>query len=100
MGAVALGIAAPVVRHRLKLRPAVVSVLAWQAPFALALARPRTRARDAGIYALQMWAYIAHYEMPNDNPELLLSRLRVKYPIRLSSSYLAVSWRASVIGAP
>jgi len=82
MGAVALGIAAPVVRHRLKLRPAVVSVLAWQAPFALALARPRTRARDAGIYALQMWAYIAHYEMPNDNPELLLSRLRVKYPIR------------------
>jgi membrane-associated phospholipid phosphatase len=29
-----------------------------------------------------MWAYIAHYEMPNDDPERLLSRLRVDYPIR------------------
>jgi membrane-associated phospholipid phosphatase len=59
-----------------------VSALAWQAPVALALARPRTPLRDAGIYALQMWAYIAHYEMPNDDPERLLSRLRVDYPIR------------------
>jgi membrane-associated phospholipid phosphatase len=81
-GAVAIGVAAPLVRHRLKLRPAVVSALAWQAPVALALARPRTPLRDAGIYALQMWAYIAHYEMPNDDPERLLARLRVDYPIR------------------
>jgi membrane-associated phospholipid phosphatase len=49
---------------------------------ALALARPRTPLRDAGIYGLQMWAYIAHYEMPNDDPEKLLARLRVKYPIK------------------
>jgi membrane-associated phospholipid phosphatase len=70
------------VRHRLKLRPVVVSALSWQAPIALALARPRTPLRDAGIYALQMWAYIAHYEMPNDDPDRLLSRLRVDYPIR------------------
>jgi membrane-associated phospholipid phosphatase len=75
-------VAAPLVRHRLKLRPAVVSALSWQAPIALALARPRTPLRDAGIYALQMWAYIAHYEMPNDDPERLLARLRVDYPIR------------------
>jgi membrane-associated phospholipid phosphatase len=79
---VAVGVAAPLVRHRLKLRPTVVSALSWQAPIALALARPRTPLRDAGIYALQMWAYIAHYEMPNDDPERLLSRLRVDYPIR------------------
>jgi membrane-associated phospholipid phosphatase len=79
---VAVGVAAPLVRHRLKLRPAVVSALSWQAPIALALARPRTPLRDAGIYALQMWAYIAHYEMPNDDPERLLARLRVDYPIR------------------
>ena len=46
-----------------------MSALAWQAPVALAIARPRSPLRDAGIYALQMWAYIAHYEMPNDDPE-------------------------------
>ena len=83
LGCVAVGIAAPLVRHRLKLRPAVVSALAWQAPFALAVARPRSPLRDAGIYTLQMWAYMAHYEMPNDDPETLLRRLRVGYPIRV-----------------
>jgi membrane-associated phospholipid phosphatase len=29
-----------------------------------------------------MWAYIAHYEMPNDDPDKLLGRLRVDYPIK------------------
>jgi membrane-associated phospholipid phosphatase len=75
-------VAAPVLRRRLKLRPSLVSALAWQAPIALALARPRSGVRDAGIYALQMWAYIAHYEMPNDDPDRLLERLHVDYPIR------------------
>jgi membrane-associated phospholipid phosphatase len=79
--AVAVGVAAPIVRRRLNLPPVAVSALAWQAPFALAVATPRSRARDAGIYALQMWAYIAHYQMPNDHPERLLARLRVRYPI-------------------
>jgi membrane-associated phospholipid phosphatase len=81
-GAVAVGVAAPLVRHRLRLKPAFVSALAWQAPVALALARPRSGLRDAGIYAIQMWAYIAHYEMPNDDPERLLERLHVRYPIK------------------
>ncbi|MEA2443285.1 MAG: hypothetical protein QOJ12_577 [Thermoleophilales bacterium] len=73
----------PVVRKRLNLPLPVTTVLSWQAPFALAIALPRSRARDAGIYALQMWAYIAHYEMPNDDPERLRKRLRVDYPIRV-----------------
>ncbi len=60
----------------------MVSALAWQAPVALAIARPRSPLRDAGIYALQMWAYIAHYEMPNDDPERLRARVRIDYPIR------------------
>jgi membrane-associated phospholipid phosphatase len=80
-GAVAIGVAAPVLRHRLKLQRPVVSALAWQAPAALTVAMPRSRARDAGIYALQMWAYYAHYDMPDDDPEALLRRLRVDYPI-------------------
>jgi hypothetical protein len=83
VGAVAVGIAAPLLRHRLGLRQPLVSALAWQAPLSLALARPRTPLRDAGIYALQMWAYIAHYEMPNDHPERLLERLKIDYPIRV-----------------
>jgi PAP2 superfamily len=82
LGAVAVGVAAPLFRHRLRFRPAVVSLLTWQAPVAMAIARPRSAWRDAGIYALQMWAYIAHYEMPNDDPARLLGRLRVDYPIR------------------
>ncbi len=50
---------------------------------ALALATPRSRWRDAGIYFLQMWAYYAHYDMPDDDPQALLRRTRVDYPIRV-----------------
>ncbi|HYI37047.1 MAG TPA: phosphatase PAP2 family protein [Thermoleophilaceae bacterium] len=82
-GVVAVGVAAPLVRHRLRLRVPVVTALSFSAPVALALAAPRTRARDAGIYALQMWAYYAHYDMPDDRPEDLLARTRVGYPARI-----------------
>ncbi len=77
-----VGVATPLVRHRLKLRAPVVSALTWPAPAALALAAPRTPLRDAGIYALQMWAYFAHFDMPDDDPEALLRRLHVEYPVR------------------
>jgi membrane-associated phospholipid phosphatase len=70
------------VRHRLRLRPVAVSALSWPAPAALALAARRTPVRDAGIYALQMWAYFAHFDMPDDDPDALLRRLRVEYTIR------------------
>lgn len=76
----AVGVAAPIVRRRLKLSPPAVTALAAQAPVALALATPRTRLRDAGIYALQMWAYYAAYDMPDDEPERLEARTRVAYP--------------------
>jgi hypothetical protein len=82
---VVAGFAAPLVRKRLKLKPVVVSPLAWQAPIAMAIARPRSAWRDAAIYGLQMWAYIAHYEMPNDDHERLLARLRVTYPIKVDN---------------
>jgi len=73
-------------RHRLRLRPPVVSALSWQAPAALVIAMPRSRLRDAGIYALQMWAYFAHYDMPDDDPEALLRRLKVDYPIQADTA--------------
>src|SRR3954470_4751063 len=84
--AAALGAAAPPLRRKLSLPKPVTSALAWQAPVAFAWALPRTRARDAAIYALQMWAYVAHYEMPNDRPEELLVKLRVRYPIRVDTA--------------
>ena len=81
-GAVAVGIATPLVRHRLRLRPPVVSALTWPAPAALALAAPRTPLRDAGIYALQMWAYFAHFDMPDDDPEAFLRARQGRLPDR------------------
>jgi membrane-associated phospholipid phosphatase len=78
---VAVGALTPILRRPLNLPRPLTAVLAWQAPFALAIAEPRTRARDAGIYALQMWAYVASYEMPADDPEQLMRRVKADYPI-------------------
>jgi membrane-associated phospholipid phosphatase len=81
--AAAIGAAAPILRHRLELPKAVTSALVWQTPVWLALAFPRSRARDAALYGAQMWAYMAHYEMPNDDPDELLARVHVDYPIAI-----------------
>ena len=78
-----MGLAAPRLRRRLSIPKPAVSVLAWQAPVALALALPSSRPRDAGIYTLQMLAYVAHYEMPADDAESIRRRLRVRYPITI-----------------
>jgi membrane-associated phospholipid phosphatase len=83
---VAAGVAAPVVRRHLTggkfgKRTAIVSALAWQAPAAFVLATRPSRARAAGVYALQMWAYLAHYDMPDDDPDWIERRLQVRYPI-------------------
>ena len=78
---VAAGVAAPALRRRLRLPAPVVLGAAWGAPLALCVVRPRDRARDVAICALNMWAYIAAYEMPHDNPERLAARARVDYPL-------------------
>jgi hypothetical protein len=58
----------------------VVLGAAAAAPVALCVLFPRSRARDVATVSLQMWAYLAGYEMPNDDPEALRSRVRVRYP--------------------
>ena len=78
----AAGVAAPLVRRRLKLPPPVVTATAAATPFALGVLVPRSRARDVGMCALQMWAYLATYKMPNDDPEALEARVRVAYPVK------------------
>jgi hypothetical protein len=50
---------------------------------ALCVALPRTRARDVATVVLQMYAYVVHYEMPNDDPEALRARVRIGYPVRI-----------------
>ena len=81
-----MGVAAPLVRRHLTggkfgKRTAVVSALAWQAPAALMVATRPSRLRAAAVYTLQMWAYLAHYDMPDDDPDWIARRLKVKYPI-------------------
>lgn len=80
---VATGVATPLLRRRLRIPPPAVSATAIAAPFALCVAVRRSPARDVGTVLLQMWAYIAHYEMPNDDPEALARRVRIDYPVRL-----------------
>jgi len=82
-GAIAAGVAAPLLRRRARLPKPVVTAATAAAPIALCVLVPRSRARDAGTVALQMWAYLAHYEMPNDDPEALRARVHVDYPVRI-----------------
>jgi membrane-associated phospholipid phosphatase len=78
---VAAGLAAPLVRRRLRLPAPVTIATAYAAPVALAVAVPRTRARDVGVCLLQMWAYVASYKMPADDLEAFEGRVHVDYPI-------------------
>jgi membrane-associated phospholipid phosphatase len=80
---VAAGVALPVVRRRLKIPRPVVLAGAGLAPAALCVAVPRSRGRDVAVGVLDMWAYLAAYEMPNDDPEGLAARVRVEYPIAI-----------------
>ena len=80
---VAAGIAAPVVRRRLRLHPAAVLGASAAAPVALCVVVPRSRVRDAALCALNMWGYLAAYKMPHDDPRRLVARVHVDYPIAI-----------------
>jgi hypothetical protein len=78
----AAGVAAPLVRRRLRLRPPVVLGAAAAAPVALCVLVPRSRARDMLTCLLQMLAYVTAYKMPYDDPEALVRRVKVAYPVK------------------
>lgn len=78
---VAAGVAAPLVRRRLRTPAPVTIATAYAAPLAFAVAVPRSRGRDVGLCVLQMWAYVAAYKMPADDPEKLQRRVHIDYPI-------------------
>jgi membrane-associated phospholipid phosphatase len=48
---------------------------------AAAVALPRGRVRDVAVVCLNMWGYLAAYELPNDDPRRLEARVRIDYPI-------------------
>ncbi|MBV9474386.1 MAG: phosphatase PAP2 family protein [Solirubrobacterales bacterium] len=53
------------------------------APLGAAVALPRGRRRGVAVCVLNMWAYLAAYEMPHDDPQRLARRVRVDYPITI-----------------
>ena len=70
-------------RRRLKLSKGTTIGAAAMAPAAAYVAFPKGRVRDVAVCVAQMWAYLAAYEMPNDDPEALRERARVQYPIAI-----------------
>lgn len=73
----------PLIRRRHRIPATVTTAAVAAGPPALAVLRPRTRLRDAGLYALQMWAFTMAHELPYDDPDALRRRLRTRYPIRV-----------------
>jgi membrane-associated phospholipid phosphatase len=80
---VAAGVAAPLVRKRVSAPAIVTQAVAFGAPLGLCVAMPRSRTRDVATCCLQMWAYLAAYKSPHDDPEAQERRVHVGYPIAI-----------------
>lgn len=107
-GLVVAGALAPLVRKRLSAAPPIVTqTVAFAAPLGLAVAVRRSRKRDVAVCCLQMWAYLAAYKTPHDDPHVQLRKVLVDYPIavdrvlgfgelptvRLQRAFAAQEWR-------
>jgi membrane-associated phospholipid phosphatase len=71
------------VRRRVLLPPPAVPLIAGLAPIALCVALRRSRLRDLGTCALQMWAYVYAYKTPHDNAAAQAARVHVDYPLAI-----------------
>jgi membrane-associated phospholipid phosphatase len=80
-GVVAAGVAAPLARKRSKAPPIVLQGVAFAAPLGLCVAVRRSRTRDVAVCTLQMWAYLAAYKSPHDDPDAQQRRTHFDYPI-------------------
>ncbi len=60
-----------------------MQTIAFCAPVGLCVATRRSRTRDVATCCLQMWAYVAAYKSPNDNPAEQAQRVHVNYPIAI-----------------
>jgi hypothetical protein len=80
-GVVAAGVCAPLARKRLNVSPVVLQGVAFTAPLGLSVAMRRSPARDVAVCGLQMWAYLAAYKSPHDDPDAQERRTHFDYPI-------------------
>jgi hypothetical protein len=80
-GLVAAGVAAPLLRKHAKAPPLLMQTVAFAAPAGLCIATRRTRIRDVAACGLQMWAYVAAYKTPHDDPQAQERRTHYRYPI-------------------
>jgi membrane-associated phospholipid phosphatase len=78
---VAAGLAAPLLRKRVRAPAVAMQALSFAAPLGAAVAMRRSPRRDIAVCALQMWAYLAAYKTPHDDEEAQRARVRVAYPI-------------------
>jgi membrane-associated phospholipid phosphatase len=78
----AAAVAVPLFRRKLNIPASATAVALAAGPPSLAVLGRRTRLRDAGMYALQMWMFTMGHELPYDDPEAARRRLQVRYPIR------------------
>jgi membrane-associated phospholipid phosphatase len=82
-GLAVAGVALPLVRRGLRVPRGIVLAGGTVAPVGAAVALPKGRLRNVVVCSLQMWAYFAAYEMPNDDPEGLAARVHIRYPIEV-----------------
>jgi PAP2 superfamily len=80
---VATGMAAPMVRRRLRLPAAAVLGAGAVAPVAAYAAMPPGRRRQMTVCVLNMWVYTAAYKMPHDDSRRQGERVRIQYPIAI-----------------
>jgi hypothetical protein len=80
-GVVAAGVAAPLARKRVNAAALLVQAVAFAAPVGLCVAVRRSRARDVATCCLQMWAYVAAYKHPHDDPQAQRQSTHFDYPI-------------------
>ncbi len=78
---VVAGVAAPMVRRRLRMPAPVTIAAAYAAPLAASTLWPQSRRRDIALCLLQMHAYVAAYKMPADDLATFEKRVHVGYPI-------------------
>jgi membrane-associated phospholipid phosphatase len=78
---VAASVAVPLLRHRRRIPPSLTIAATVAGPLATTVLWPRSKKRDAVLFAQQMWAFTIIHELPYDSPERLRSRLRSGYPI-------------------
>ena len=81
--ALAAGVAAPLVRRRLKLPPPVVTATAATAPFALCVLVPRSRKRDVAVVVPADVGLRRDLPDAQRRPDALERRVRIDYPVRV-----------------